>query len=136
MIKAVIWDLDQTLFDGVFLETPDQRPAGNAERIALLGELAGRGILQAIASRNPPAAADYAAELTGQQFAAVRCGWGAKSIAIAELAAELDLEPTEVAFVDDDPMERAEVLAKLPGVLVLAPEELTDAAAWPAFSPR
>ncbi len=40
-----------------------------------------------------------------------------------------------VAFVDDDPMERADVERTLPEVTVLAPEEVADALSWPEFDP-
>ena len=40
-----------------------------------------------------------------------------------------------LAFVDDDPYERAEVSAVLPQVLVLSPEAGADAAGWPEFRP-
>jgi FkbH-like protein len=40
-----------------------------------------------------------------------------------------------IAFVDDDMLERAEVAAALPDVLVLTPEEAAEAPDWPQFSP-
>jgi methoxymalonate biosynthesis protein len=135
VIKCLVWDLDNTLFAGVYLESPGQRPPLDPDRAAVLTELAGRGILQAVASRNPPDAAGYASELTGHDFAAVRCGWGAKSAAIAAMLDELGLTAAETAFVDDDAMERAEVSFALPELLVLAPEELPQALTWPQFSP-
>jgi methoxymalonate biosynthesis protein len=135
VIKCLTWDLDNTLFAGVYLESADQSPPVDPGSAAVLAELAGRGILQAIASRNPPQVASYAAEATGHQFAAAQCGWGAKSDAIAAILAELGLTQDEVAFVDDDALERAEVSFALPGVLVLAPEDLPEAVAWPQFSP-
>jgi FkbH-like protein len=48
---------------------------------------------------------------------------------------DLGLAPDAVAFVDDDLMERAEVSAGLPGVLVLSPEDAAEAPAWPEFRP-
>jgi methoxymalonate biosynthesis protein len=135
VIKCLIWDLDNTLFTGVYLEAPDQRPGADPGRSAVLAELAGRGILQAIASKNPPEAAQYASELTGHEFASVQCGWGAKSAAVSAVLDDLGLVPDEVAFVDDEAMERAQVAFALPDVLVLAPEDLADAAQWPQFSP-
>ncbi|HEX9623076.1 MAG TPA: hypothetical protein VF979_01755 [Streptosporangiaceae bacterium] len=135
MIKCVVWDLDNTLFRGVYLETPDQRPPADPVATKVLGELAGRGILQAIASRNPPEAATYASELIGHQFASVQCDWGAKSAAVSAVLAELGLTPAEVAFVDDDAMERAEVSFRLPDVLVLDPNDLAEVPSWPQFSP-
>lgn len=135
MIKCVIWDLDNTLFDGVFLEAPDQPPPANPRIAALLRDLGGRGILQAIASRNPPEACQHAERVTGHAFAATQCGWGAKSAAIRAIMAELGLTADSVAFVDDEPMERAEVSFSLPDVLVLAPDDMAAAAGWPQFSP-
>jgi methoxymalonate biosynthesis protein len=135
LIKCVIWDLDNTLFRGIYLEATDQRPPADDIAAKVLRELAGRGILQAIASRNPAEAAAYAAELTGHQFASVQCGWGAKSAAIQAVLAELGLMPDETAFVDDDAMERAEVSFRLPDVLVLDPRDLPEVPSWPQFSP-
>jgi FkbH-like protein len=131
----VIWDLDNTLLDGVYLESPDEPPAANSGLAKVLTDLAGRGILHAIASRNPPEACRYAQRATGHAFAASQCGWGAKPAAIAAITAELGLAEDAVAFVDDDAMERAEVSFNLPDVLVLAPEDMLEAAGWPQFSP-
>jgi len=135
VIKCVIWDLDNTLFDGIYLESPDQRPCADRDAVGVLREFAARGILNAVASRNPPEAADYAAELAGTEFASAQCAWAPKSAAIGLIMTDLGLTRDEVAFVDDDPLERGEVGFMLPGVLVLAPEDLTDAATWPQFSP-
>lgn len=135
MIKCVVWDLDNTLLDGVYLESPDRPPAPSPAMTAVLTELAGRGILQAIASRNPPEAGSYAEQTTGHAFAAVQCGWGAKSAAIETIMRELGLTADAVAFVDDDALERAEVAFRLPGVLVLEPADLPEAAGWPQFGP-
>jgi FkbH-like protein len=63
----------------------------------------------------------------------VECGWGAKSDALARIAADLSIGTDALAFVDDDPYERAEVGAARPEVLVLAPEEMAGAAGWPEF---
>jgi FkbH-like protein len=101
----------------------------------LLAELGGRGILHAIASKNPPAAATHAARVTGCEFAAVECGWGLKSQALTRIASGLGIGTDSLAFVDDDPYERAEVAAALPGVMVLSPEDAADAPGWPQFSP-
>jgi methoxymalonate biosynthesis protein len=135
LIKCVIWDLDNTLFRGVYLETPDQRPRADPATVKVLRQLAERGILQAIASRNPVEAASYCTELTGHSFASVQCGWGAKSAAVSAVLTELGLVPAEAAFIDDDAMERAEVSFRLPEVLVLDPRDLADVPSWPQFSP-
>lgn len=135
MIKCVVWDIDNTLLAGTYLEAADRLPEPDAELLAVARELDGRGIVHALASRNPPAAADYVAKATGLPFAAVECGWGRKSEAVGRIIAELSIAADAVAFVDDDMMERAEVAAVLPDVLVLSPEDMAEALSWPQFSP-
>jgi methoxymalonate biosynthesis protein len=135
LVKCVVWDLDNTLLRGVYLESGRQPPPPDPAMAGLLSELARRGIVHAIASRNPPEAARYAAQATGCTFAAAECGWDPKSAALARIAAELGIGLDTLAFVDDDPYERAEVAAALPGVRVLSPEDAAEAADWPEFSP-
>ncbi|HEY2507270.1 MAG TPA: hypothetical protein VGI58_12185 [Streptosporangiaceae bacterium] len=136
VLKCIVWDIDNTLLDGIYLESPDQPPQADPELTAVLRELAGRGILQALASRNPPEAAAWVQQATGLEFAAAECGWGSKAESIGRIAAELGLELESFAFVDDDMLERAEVAAALPDVLVLTPEDAAEAPGWPQFSPR
>ncbi len=57
MIKCVVWDIDNTLLTGVYLESGAELPTADPQLLGVLRELAGRGILNALASRNPPAAA-------------------------------------------------------------------------------
>jgi methoxymalonate biosynthesis protein len=135
VIKCVIWDIDNTLLDGVYLESPGHPPPPDPALLTVLRELSGRGILHALASRNPPEAARYVRDVTGMQFAAAECGWDSKAAAVRRIAAGLGLAPDALAFVDDDMIERAEVAAALPEVLVLTPEDAADAPGWPDFSP-
>ncbi|HET9896020.1 MAG TPA: hypothetical protein VFQ44_13920 [Streptosporangiaceae bacterium] len=134
-VKCVVWDLDNTLFQGIYLESANGGLKADRQLANALGELSGRGVLHAIASKNPPEAAEYATRLLGRDFAAVRCGWGRKPAAIGEIMTELGLVAGEVAFVDDDAMERAEVSFALPDVLVLEPRDVARALSWPVFSP-
>lgn len=135
MIKCVVWDIDNTLLDGVYLESGDQHPAPDPVMLDVLRELTDRGIVHALASRNPPEAAAYVRDVTGARFAASECGWGSKADAIARIGAGLGVAQDAMAFVDDDMLERAEVAAALPEVLVLTPEDAAEASSWPQFSP-
>ncbi len=135
MIKCVIWDIDNTLLTGTYLESAGQPPRPDPELVAVARELGERGILNALASKNPPEAAEYVGQVTGLPFAAAECGWGDKSAAISRIAADLGIGAGTVAFVDDDMMERAQVAAALPQVLVLTPEDAAEAPGWPEFSP-
>ena len=134
-VKCVVWDIDNTLLTGIYLESGDEPPGADPVLAAVLAELGARGILHALASKNPPEAAAHTARVTGWRFAAAECGWGNKSDALTRIAAALGIAVDALAFVDDDPYERAEVGSTLPGVLVLSPEEAAEAAGWPEFSP-
>ncbi|MFE7590135.1 HAD-IIIC family phosphatase [Kitasatospora sp. NPDC057512] len=115
-VKCLVWDLDDTLWDGVVLEGDDPAPFPAA--LETLAELDRRGILHAAASRGEPAAVQR--HLTERQldewFCAVRVGWGAKSDAVRRIAKALNIGLDTVAFVDNDPVERAEVASELPMV--------------------
>jgi FkbH-like protein len=134
-VKCVVWDVDNTLLDGVFLEAGVEPPGADPVMVGVLAELSGRGILHAIASRNPPAVAEHVARVTGAVFVAAEYGWDAKSEAIGRIADTLGLGTDAIAFVDDDPYERAEVSFARPEVMVLDPEEMAGAPGWPEFSP-
>jgi methoxymalonate biosynthesis protein len=135
VIKCVVWDIDNTLLTGTYLESAGAPPAPDPELLAVARELDERGIVHALASRNPPEVAEYVATATGLPFAAAQCGWGRKSQAVGKIIGELSVAAGAVAFVDDDMIERAEVAAALPEVLVLAPEDMAEAVSWPEFSP-
>jgi methoxymalonate biosynthesis protein len=134
-VKCVVWDIDNTLLTGIYLEAGDQPPGADPVLTTVLAELGERGILHALASKNPPEAAAHTARVTGWRFAAAECGWGRKSDALARIAATLGIGVDALAFVDDDPFERAEVGFALPGVMVLSPEDAAEAPGWPEFSP-
>jgi methoxymalonate biosynthesis protein len=138
-VKCVVWDLDNTLLSGTWLEAAQAGavPAADPELLAALAELHGRGVLASVASRNPAAAAARVREAVAWpvEFVAPQYGWGRKSESLRRVAAELNIGSDALAFVDDDPYERAEVAFALPEVLVLSPEEVTDALGWPELSP-
>ena len=135
-VKCVVWDLDRTLLPGVVLERAgDRTPELNPGVREVLTELHGRGILNSIASRNPPELAASVVAALPASFVAPQFGWGSKSDSLKRIADELNLDTASLAFVDDDPYERAEVSFALPQVMVLAPDEVAGALDWPELSP-
>lgn len=81
-VKCVVWDLDNTVWDGVLLEDGDGRPLRPGVREAI-EELDRRGILQSIASRNDHEAA--ARQVAGP---AATCGPGGRCRAEHSYAAQ------------------------------------------------
>jgi FkbH-like protein len=128
--KALVVDLDGTLWNGVIGEDgPDGlhcRSAGKGHPFHVFQEflmkLKGEGILLAFCSKNNPG--DVLPFLDGMDmplvlsdFAAYRCNWDPKSDNIRAIAAELNIRYDAVVFVDDDPLELAEVRERLPEVV-------------------
>ena len=132
--KVLCTDLDNTLWGGVLGEEgPEGIATGSAfpgncflEYQKYLKQLASRGILLAIVSKNNEAdvrevfqlrAADLALSL--DNFAATKISWNEKSDAIRELAKELSLGLDSFVFVDDNPVECEAVRQQLPEVAVI-----------------
>ncbi|SCK46257.1 HAD family hydrolase [Streptomyces sp. WMMB 322] len=116
VVKCLVWDLDDTLWDGVVLEGDEPEPFPDA--LKTLRTLDERGILHAAASRGEYAVTSRHLDRHGLEewFSDVRVGWGAKSEAVRRIAEGLNIGLDTVAFVDNDPVERAEVASALPAV--------------------
>jgi FkbH-like protein len=114
-IKCVIWDLDNTLWEGICLEDEEVILRPGIKEI--LEEIESRGIVQSIASKNEPAALDFVERfgLSGY-FVYPQVNWDPKEENIRKIADKLNINLDTVAFVDDNPFERESVEAVLPDV--------------------
>ncbi|MFJ6690593.1 HAD-IIIC family phosphatase [Streptomyces sp. NPDC091294] len=135
LVKCLVWDLDNTLWSGTILEGDDVRVA-DAVRDVVTG-LDARGIMQSVSSKNDP---DLAlARLTelglAEYFVLPQIGWGRKSDAVRRVADRLRFALGTMAFVDDQPAERAEVSHHLPEVRCYAAEDVLSLLDRPEFSP-
>lgn len=135
-VKCLVWDLDDTLWDGVVLEGDRPRPFRAA--VDTLNALDRRGILHAVASRGDhgSAAKHLAEHGLDDLFCVLDIGWGAKSDAIRRIVAELNIGLDTIAFTDNDAAERAEVVAALPMVRCYPAERIGELAALPEFQPE
>jgi FkbH-like protein len=131
--KVVAVDLDNTLWGGVLgedgaegLQMGVEYP-GSAYRAVQreLRHLARRGILLAVCSKND--AEDARRVLTSHsdmllrpdEFATLQINWDDKAQNLRRIAAALNIGLDAIAFVDDNPVERAWVEAQLPEVRVV-----------------
>jgi FkbH-like protein len=133
MAKAVVCDLDNTLWGGVVGEDgPDGITVGDSEETSpwlqiqrALLDLYHRGILLAISSKNNPDDALAVLErhpqmlLRPQHFAAMRISWDTKPQSLSEIAAELSVGRDTLVFLDDNPVEREYVRQAVPDARVI-----------------
>jgi FkbH-like protein len=129
-VKLVIFDLDDTLWRGVGAESDDIDlpkmtegwPNSIVEAVSYLWR---RGVLVAIVSKNDEKAAlDLWDRLHGRRFSiknfvAIRINWNPKAVNVGEILKAVNLSPSSVLFVDDNPVERAAVKAAFPEIRVM-----------------
>ncbi|MFJ2201162.1 HAD-IIIC family phosphatase [Streptomyces violaceusniger] len=135
IVKCLVWDLDNTLWQGTLLE--DGAVTLPAPVRELIAELDGRGILQSVASKNDHDLAWKQLEALGvaEYFVLPHIGWGPKSDSVREIATELNFALGTIAFIDDQPTERAEVQFHLPEVRCYDAGQLSELSALPEFNP-
>jgi methoxymalonate biosynthesis protein len=135
VIKCLAWDLDNTLWHGTLLEG-DQVLLPDAVREVIM-ELDARGILQSVASKNDREMAWERIEQLGiaEYFVLPEIGWGPKSGSVRRIADRLNFAYHAVAFIDDQPVERAEVSFHLPEVRCYPAERAGVLPELPEFSP-
>ncbi|MFF2729759.1 HAD-IIIC family phosphatase [Streptomyces sp. NPDC058008] len=135
-VKCLVWDLDNTLWHGTLLEDEDV-VLPDAVREVIVG-LDARGILQSVCSRNSHDHAWARLQALGvaDYFVVPEIGWGRKSDAVRRITEQLDFAPATIAFIDDQPAERAEVAHHLPDVRCYPAEDAVKLLGLPEFSPR
>ncbi|WP_394849553.1 HAD-IIIC family phosphatase [Pendulispora brunnea] len=135
-VKCVIWDLDNTVWDGILLEDTHVRVREDAVRaIRALDE---RGILHSIASRNDPEVAMAKLRELGleEYFLYPQIHWGNKSASVQAIAKALNFGIDAIAFVDDQPFERDEVSFAHPQVRCIDAADVARLADLPEMNPR
>jgi FkbH-like protein len=127
-IKAIVVDLDNTLYAGVLGE---DGPGGlrlspaHVDLQSRLVRLRDEGVFLALASRNVPSDVDalFAARsdmpLRPEHFSACSIAFREKAGGVREIAAALRITPDAMLFVDDNPGEIAAVAGELPRIRIL-----------------
>lgn len=125
--KLIVWDLDGTVFDGIFSEDP--AVAVRPEIAAEIRRLDSLGVLHSLASRNDAdLVLPHLAEAgIGEYFLHPRISFDnvPKSGWVEQIAHDFNLGLDAVVFIDDQAFEREQVRAALPQVTVI---DVVDAA--------
>jgi FkbH-like protein len=135
-VKVLVWDLDNTLWDGILLEDPNV--ALRPEVIPIIQTLDERGILHSIASRNDHAMAMQKVREFGLEdyFLWPQINWNPKSDAIKTISERLSLGLDTFAFIDDQAFELAEVSFAHPKVMCVDAAELSGIPELKRMNPR
>lgn len=135
-VKCVVWDLDDTVWDGVLLEDPEVTVRDSV--VAVIKELDEQGIVHSVSSKNDHDLAMARLRQAGlaDYFLYPQINWGPKSESIRQIARLLNIGIDALAFVDDQPAELAEVRYAHPGVRCVPAQEIAEAVRGPEFRPR
>lgn len=132
--KVLAVDLDETLWGGVIGDDgaeaivlgPDHGARGEAFAAwqRHLAQLARRGVVLAVCSKNEPQPAlaglgHPSSALGRSDFSAFVCSWGDKAAGLRQVAADLGVGLDSLVFADDNPAECALVRQLLPEVAVV-----------------
>ena len=125
--KGLITDLDNTLWAGILGEVGaegiswdlDQHTHMHGLYQQFLGSLASAGVLIAVASKNDLALVEEAFErkdliLSKESVYPFEVHWSRKSESVQRILKTWNIGPEAVVFIDDSPMEVAEVKAAFP----------------------
>ncbi|HET9102944.1 MAG TPA: HAD-IIIC family phosphatase [Solirubrobacteraceae bacterium] len=119
--KALLVDLDNTLWDGVMAEGPVRHHVSRQRELKRLREA---GVLLVALSKNDPSAIRWAEmELGPDDFVLQQINWRPKPDNVSEAVGMLDLAPEAFVLLDDNPVERALVSENVPGVRALDPAD-------------
>jgi FkbH-like protein len=136
-VKCVVWDLDNTLWDGVLLEDRHIALKGCVRQI--IETLDQRGILQSIASKNEHEHAVAKLQEFGieQYFLYPQIHWNTKVDSIRVIASTLNIGMDSILLIDDQEYERDVVLNSLPMVRCMDPATCLDTLLnLPEMNPR
>jgi FkbH-like protein len=117
-IRLVIWDLDETFWRGTLTEGGINYNEKHHDTVL---ELCRRGIMSSICSRNKHDVVKDILVRSGiwDYFIFPSINWSSKPERILEIIEAVQLRPETVLFIDDNPMNRAQSQAAVPGLNVI-----------------
>lgn len=135
-VKCVVWDLDNTLWDGVLLEDEEVTLRQGIKHI--IEVLDNRGILQSIASKNEHGRTMMKLKELGieEYFIYPQINWNSKSSSVKAIAKSINIGIDTLAFVDDQSFELEEVRFSAPEVLCIDSSDLSGLLDMPEMNPR
>jgi len=117
-VRLLVWDLDETFWKGTLTEGGIKEYILQHHEIVV--ELSKRGIINSVCSKNDPADVMPILESRGiaDYFVFPSISWEAKGYRLANLVEQVQLRPESIMFIDDNPNNRAEAAAAVPGLQI------------------
>ena len=115
-IKLIIWDLDNTFWNGTLTEGGCTR---NEENIKFLKELTDRGIVNSICSKNTFSECQEKLEKWNlwKYFVFPSIDWSSKGKRVHRIIKDMGLRPCNVLFLDDEPANLQAVSQYVPDIM-------------------
>ena len=127
-IKLVIWDLDETFWNGTFSEGGVEIPEENRRLVKNLTDI---GIVNSICSKNDEQQVlDYLKQCgMDEYFVFPSINWLPKGARIKQLISDMQLRPANVLFLDDNRSNLGEAEFSCPEIMAGTPELIPQLAA-------
>jgi FkbH-like protein len=135
-VKCVIWDLDNTIWEGILSESPNVTLKKNIkETIEILDS---RGILNSISSKNNYEDAMEKLKEFGiaQFFLYPQINWSSKSESVKNIQKQLNIGMDTILFVDDQQFELDEVKSQCSQVTCMNSNEYESMLKKPRLNPK
>ena len=128
-IKLVIWDLDETLWNGTLSEDVVSLPEENKNLILTLTDI---GVVNSICSKNDESkVALKLKELDLEEYFVFKSiDWTAKGNRVKNLVIDMQLRFPNVLFIDDNASNLEEVKYFCPGIMTSTPDIIPNLIDW------
>jgi len=136
-VKVVVWDLDNTIWDGVLVEDGAENLKLKPSIIDIIKEIDKRGILNSVVSKNNQDDVIPLLEKFGlsEYILYPQVGWEQKGQYVNNLIKQFNVAENTFAFIDDQPFERDQVLSTNQDVRVYDAAEYENILKYPEFNP-
>lgn len=124
-IKLIIWDLDNTFWDGIISEV---RIIPKSENIALIKDLTDIGVINSICSKNNFHTCEVKLRELNifDYFVFPSITWESKGNRIKSIIEDMSLRSENVLFIDDDVTNLGEAQFYLPNLMIAEPDIIPD----------
>lgn len=123
--KLIIWDLDETLWEGILSEGTARLSRRN---IDLISNIVSSGVMCSICSKNDKDEVMRFLEQhhIAEDFVFSSINWSPKGARVKQIIDEMGLRNVNVLFIDDNPLNREEVLHFCEGISAAGPEIIDE----------